>query len=145
MNGLAPAVITGRQTSAEKDLAVARFAGGETNLALISLRTAAGLDGLQGRGSVIVFAELDWSPAVHAQCEDRLQRMGVDEGLDSILCYYLVSATGSDEVMQEALGLKVGQFVGLMGDEAESEADTAAAEAAAQRHLDRMVERLRVA
>ena len=36
---------------------------------------------------------------------------------DSILCYYLVSQGGSDQDMQDALGLKVSQFVGLMGDE----------------------------
>ena len=37
---------------------------------------------------------------------------------DSLLCYYLVSPQGSDADIQEALGLKVSQFLGLMGERA---------------------------
>jgi SWI/SNF-related matrix-associated actin-dependent regulator of chromatin subfamily A-like protein 1 len=79
----------------------------------------------------------------NSQCEDRLHRIGVDSSLDSILCYYLVSDTGSDETMQEALGLKVGQFVGLMGDQGETERDRAMHGQAVERHLDRIIERLK--
>ena len=43
---------------------------------------------------------------------------------DSLLCYYLVSPRGSDRDMQDALGLKVSQFVSLMGD-SEPDADEA--------------------
>jgi len=134
--------ITGVETAAQKDKAVAAFASGEVKAVLLSLRTAAGLDGLQEAGTCVVFAELDWSPAIHAQCEDRLARMGANEGLDSILCYYLVASTGSDEVMQDALGIKVGQFTGLMGDEGESEADRDLARRAAEAKLGALVERM---
>lgn len=134
--------VTGRETPAQKDAAVNAFAAGEAKVIVLSLRTAAGLDGLQGAGTCVVFAELDWSPAIHAQCEDRLQRMGV-AALESILCYYLVAQTAIDEAMQEALGLKVGQFVGLMGEAGESEADRALAQAAAERHMDRVIEALK--
>ena len=37
-----------------------------------------------------------------------------------MLCYYLVSPGGSDSDIQEALGLKVSQFMGLMGQQAQS-------------------------
>src|SRR5690606_11624431 len=127
----------------EKEEAVRAFAEGRTNLVQLSLRSTAGIDGLQGRGTVVVFAELDWSPAIHSQCEDRLHRMGVDQGLESILCYYLVSDTGMDEVMQEALGLKIGQFVGIMGDKEPSPEDEILARQAAERHLGRVIEALK--
>ena len=65
-----------------------------------------------------MFGELDWSPAVHSQAEDRAHRMGQK---DSILCYYLVSKGGSDQDMQDALGLKVSQFTALMGDQVKSQ------------------------
>jgi SWI/SNF-related matrix-associated actin-dependent regulator 1 of chromatin subfamily A len=136
-----PVFITGRETPAEKKDALEKFQKGETNLVVLSLRTAAGLDGLQQRGTCVVFGELDWSPAVHAQCEDRLQRIGTGMS-DSILCYYLVTDTGSDEVMQEALGLKIGQFVGLMGDKAETTEDREMAGREAVRHLEGIVSKL---
>lgn len=138
-----PVRITGKETPKEKDESIGAFADGKTNLIQLSLRATAGLDRLQGRGSCVVFAELDWSPAIHTQGEDRVHRIGVDGSLESILCYYMVSDTGMDETMQEALGLKIGQFVGIMGDTGESEEDRALAAQAAERHLDRVIQQLK--
>ena len=106
-----PRFITGRESEGQKAQAVSAFMEGKTSLCCISLRSASGLN-LQ-RATCVVFGELDWSPAVHAQAEDRAHRIGQ---ADSLLCYYLVSPRGSDQAMQEALGLKVSQFVSLMGD-----------------------------
>jgi SNF2 family DNA or RNA helicase len=135
-------IATGKQTQDQKDAAIRAFAEGHVKGIQLGLRTTAGLDGLQGMGTCVVFCELDWSPAVHAQCEDRLQRMGVDCARESIMCYYLVAATGSDETMQGALGLKIGQFVGIMGDKGEGAEDKALAAAATERHLGTLIERL---
>ena len=74
-------------------------------------RDASGLN-LQ-RATCVVFGELDWFPAVHSQAEDRAHRIGQR---DSLLCHYLVSPRGSDRDMQDALGLRVSQFVAIMGD-----------------------------
>lgn len=106
-----PVFITGRETPSQKQNAVDRFMSGKSNLCCISLRAAAGLN-LQ-RATCVVFGELDWSPAVHSQAEDRAHRIGQT---DSLLCYYLVSENGSDPAMQDALGLKVSQFKALMND-----------------------------
>lgn len=130
-----PAFITGRETGAGKEQSVQRFMGGQTALCVISLRAAAGLN-LQ-RASCVVFGELDWSPAVHSQAEDRAHRMGQT---DSILCYYLVAPQGSDRDMQDALGLKVSQFVALMGDKAQDFADAQSAQRAAKAHIERLLE-----
>ena len=129
-----PGFITGRETAARKEAAVERFMAGKTNLCCISLRAASGLN-LQ-RASCVVFGELDWSPAVHSQAEDRAHRIGQK---DSLLCYYLVSPKGSDAEMQEALGLKVSQFLQLMGDRPISEADSAAGANYARQHVERLL------
>jgi SNF2-related protein len=129
-----PVFITGRESTAQKEEAVARFMEGKTNLCVISLRAASGLN-LQ-RASCVVFGELDWSPAVHSQAEDRAHRMGQK---DSILCYYLVAPQGSDRDMQDALGLKVSQFVALMGDQAPELSSVQDAQKAAKAHIEAML------
>lgn len=129
-----PAFITGRENADQKERSVTRFMQGDTNLCVISLRAAAGLN-LQ-RASCVVFGELDWSPAVHSQAEDRAHRMGQE---DSILCYYLVAPQGSDRDMQDALGLKVSQFVQLMGDKAPDFDAVQRAQLAAKRHMEKML------
>lgn len=133
--GYKPAFITGRESAAQKDASVSQFMDGATDLCVISLRSAAGLN-LQ-RATCVVFGELDWSPAVHSQAEDRAHRMGQQ---DSILCYYLVAPQGSDRDMQDALGLKVSQFVQLMGDRAPDQQDVQQAQRAAKAHVARMLQ-----
>lgn len=130
-----PVFITGRETPAQKSLAVERFMEGKTDVCCISLRAASGLN-LQ-RATCVVFGELDWSPAVHSQAEDRAHRIGQQ---DSLLCYYLVSPQGSDADMQEALGLKVSQFVGLMGDAQLPPDEQATLAAQARKHVERLAE-----
>lgn len=137
LRSFSPGFITGRETEAQKARAVARFMGGETNLVCISLRAASGLN-LQ-RATCVVFGELDWSPAVHSQAEDRAHRIGQE---DSLLCYYLVSPQGSDAEMQEALGLKVSQFVRLMGDRPQTEEEVQSGARQARRHVEHLAEKL---
>ncbi len=137
LKAFSPAFITGKETPAMKERSVERFMTGRTDLCCISLRAAAGLN-LQ-RASCVVFGELDWSPAVHSQAEDRAHRMGQT---DSILCYYLVSKGGSDQDMQDALGLKVSQFVALMGDAPQSQADALGSAQEARLYVERLVSRL---
>lgn len=135
-----PARITGEESIAQKDQSLKRFAGGETNLCLIALRAATGIDGLQERARVVVFAELDWSPAVHAQAEDRAHRMGQR---DSVLVYYLTTELGSDPFVLGTLNIKEQQFLGLMQDSGETDEDRAAARNAAERHKAEMLAMLR--
>lgn len=132
-----PQFITGRENDSQKDQALKNFMEGKSNLCCISLRSASGLN-LQ-RASCVVFGELDWSPAVHSQAEDRAHRIGQE---DSLLCYYLVSPKGSDQDMQEALGLKVSQFVQLMGDTPQSAQQQWLNQSSARDHVKRLVERL---
>ncbi len=132
--------LTGKQTAKEKQAAQAAFGKGEADAIILSLRTIAGLNDLQNHGTCCVFAELDWSPATHTQCEGRLHRLGVK--VESVLSYYLVAATGYDEVMQAALGLKSAQFKGLMAEAGESEEQRKLSEVDVKRHLDEVVGRI---
>jgi SNF2 family DNA or RNA helicase len=135
--------ITGRENEMQKRDALYRFAAGEVSCCILSLRSTAGLDGLQKAGTCVVFAELDWSPAVHAQCEDRLHRIGLAAA--NLFCYYLVSGTSIDLVIQETLGLKVGQFINIMGDPGESEESKEKAKTATEAHMKKLIRQLRKA
>ena len=137
LKSLKPQFITGRETDAQKERAADMFMQGKTDLLCISLRSASGLN-LQ-RASCVVFGELDWSPAVHSQAEDRAHRIGQK---DSLLCYYLVSPRGSDRDMQDALGLKVSQFVSLMGDETPRPEEQLMQQSYARERIRKLVERL---
>jgi len=137
LHTFSPCFITGRETQKQKETALYRFTTGKTNLCCISLRSASGLN-LQ-QATCVVFGELDWSPAVHSQAEDRAHRMGQK---DSILCYYLVSRGGSDQDMQDALGLKVSQFTALMGDQVKSQEELISESQYAERYVEKLIQRL---
>ena len=77
----------------------------------MSLRSGAGLDGLQNRCQTILHGELDWSPKTHEQLTGRLDRPGQKSQVMSI---YLVCDEGSDPVMVEILGLKNSQSSGIV-------------------------------
>ena len=140
LSDLCPGFIKGRESDVQKAESKERFMDGRTKVLIISLRAAAGLDGLQNVSCVSVFGELDWSPGVHSQCEDRLHRIGQK---DSVLSYYPVVSVGSDEVMMEHLGFKTAQFVGIMGDAVETEEDKMMAQQAAGNHMTRVMDKLR--
>ncbi|MFK0522321.1 SNF2-related protein [Paenibacillus illinoisensis] len=101
-----PAMYTGSESDIQKTESVRRFVQGETNVFILSLRSGAGLDGLQYRCSTILFGELDWSPKVHEQIIGRLNREGQKE---KITVVYLNSEEGSDPVMLDVLGVKQSQ------------------------------------
>lgn len=111
---LNPAFYTGHESPAQKQAAVDRFVSGETNLFIISVRSGAGLDGLQKRCRTVVHGELDWSPAVHQQNIGRVNR---DGQTDPVIAYFLVSEFGSDPLMAEVLGIKAEQVEGVLADE----------------------------
>lgn len=107
-----PVFYTGQQGDRQKDDAVARFTTDPScRLFICSLRSGAGINGLQDVAKVCVFGELDWSPAVHHQAIGRLAR---DGQTDEVLAYYLVSEVGSDPVISSALEDKRQQASGIM-------------------------------
>jgi len=106
LSDLRPAMFTGAETPKAKEAAIDAFVGGKTKLLIMSLRSGAGVDGLQFRAATVVFGELDWSPGVHHQCIGRLDREGQTEPVTAV---YLVAADGSDPPIMEVLGVKASQ------------------------------------
>lgn len=106
-----PAMYTGRESESQKDHSKHRFIEGDTPLLIMSLRSGAGLDGLQGVVRTGVFGELDWSPKVHDQCIGRYHRDG--QG-DPCAAYYLISDAGTDPLMADILGVKQSQIEGIV-------------------------------
>lgn len=111
LGDLRPVMYTGSESPAQKAAAKQAFVGGETDLMFMSLRSAAGLDGLQARCSTIVFGELDWSPGIHHQCIERLDREGQTK---PVMALFLVAEDGSDPPMMELLGLKASEARGVL-------------------------------
>lgn len=105
-----PAMYTGSESPTQKQAECDRFIKGETNLLIMSLRSGAGLDGLQHCCRTVVFGELDWSPAVHEQFIGRVLR---DGQTDPVAAYFLLSEEGSDPIVAHVLGLKREQIDGL--------------------------------
>lgn len=70
-----PASIIGGQSDKERQANIDAFQNGETKLLIAGLR--AGNVGINlTRAHYVIFAELDWSPAIHLQAEDRCIEQG---------------------------------------------------------------------
>jgi hypothetical protein len=101
-----PAMYTGSETASQKEREKDRFLAGDTDVLIMSLRSGAGLDGLQHRCSVVVIGELDWSPGIHQQIIWRLDREGQES---PVTAFFLVSEEGSDPPMMDVLGIKASE------------------------------------
>lgn len=98
-----PVLYTGSESAAGKARAFDAFRDGDSRILMLSLRSGAGLDGLQDACRVVLFGELDWSPGVHKQVLGRLHRPGQTSAVTG---YFCVCDYGSDPVMLDTLDLK---------------------------------------
>lgn len=121
-----PAMYTGRQTNRQKECSLNDFIAGRSRVLVMSLRSGAGIDGLQKVVNTIVFGELDWSPAVHKQAMGRPGRPGQTK---PVRAYFCTTDYGSDPVILEMLDIKSMQASGLLGG-GDGPADRAGSESA---------------
>lgn len=103
LGDLMPAMYTGSESAGQKNKELERFKSGETKVLIMSLRSGAGVDGLQHHCSVAVFGELDWSPGIHQQVIWRLDREGQ---LNPVTVFFLVVDEGSDPLIMDVIGIK---------------------------------------
>ena len=88
-----PSSIIGGQNDKIRQDNIDRFQNGDTKLMVAGLR--AGSMGINlTRAKYVIFAELDWSPAIHRQAEDRLHRIGQK---NTVFAYYLIGKRTLDE------------------------------------------------
>lgn len=111
LSDLRVVMFTGSESQAQKRAARQAILDGEAEVIIISLRSGAGLDGLQDRIAHVVFGELDWSPEVHKQLVGRARRRGQTR---EVTAHYLWTDGGSDPVLMSMLGLKASQAHGIL-------------------------------
>jgi len=81
-----PVSIIGGQSDNLRQDQIDKFQRGESKLMIAGIR--AGNVGINlTRAKYVIFAELDWSPAIHRQAEDRLHRIGQK---NTVFAYYLI-------------------------------------------------------
>jgi intein/homing endonuclease/superfamily II DNA or RNA helicase len=111
-----PASIIGGQSDKERQEGIDRFQNGETKLIIAGLR--AGNVGINlSRARYVIFAELDWSPAIHRQAEDRLHRIGQK---NTVFAYYLMGKGTLDDHVANVLVDKSYEIDAIMDEKAET-------------------------
>lgn len=112
---LHPVMYTGTESPRQKRLAKEAFVSGDAKVLIMSLRSGAGMDGIQYACKTAVIGELDWSSGVMKQCIGRIDRDGQEE---PTFGYVLLSEQGADPVMARVAGIKYEQLEGVINPEA---------------------------
>ena len=111
-----PSSIIGGQSDNKRQLQIDMFQEGKTKLMIAGLR--AGNLGINlTRAKYVIFAELDWSPAIHRQAEDRLHRIGQK---NTVFAYYLIGNGTLDDHVAKILVDKSYEIDSIMDKTAES-------------------------
>jgi len=106
-----PQSLTGTDSKDQRERAVAAFRSGESRVLLASLRVA-GLGLNLQCAHTVVFAEFDWSPAVHLQAEDRCHRIGQSR---DVTAYYAEAPGTLDDKILEVCDRKLNEINAVMG------------------------------
>ncbi|MDE1830019.1 MAG: DEAD/DEAH box helicase [Thaumarchaeota archaeon] len=110
-----PSSIIGGQSDKERQSNIDKFQNGETKLMIAGLR--AGNVGINlSRAKYVIFAELDWSPAIHRQAEDRLHRIGQK---NTVFAYYLIGNGTLDDHVANVLVDKSYEIDAIMDEKEE--------------------------
>lgn len=86
-NGLKTAVFSGETSIDDRNKIVENFQSGKIDV-FVSTISAGGVGITLTRADTVIFAELEWSPALVAQAEDRCHRIGQENPVQSIYCVY---------------------------------------------------------
>jgi len=92
--------LVGRDTTAARDATVRAFQDPDGPQLLVCSTLVAAQGITLTRASNVAFLELEWTPALHDQAEDRLHRIGQR---DSVTAWYLLAAGTIDERIAELL------------------------------------------
>ena len=99
LSEFSPVSIIGGQSDKLRQDQIDKFQKGESKLMIAGIR--AGNVGINlTRAKYVIFAELDWSPAIHRQAEDRLHRIGQK---NTVFAYYLIGNGTLDDHVANVL------------------------------------------
>ncbi len=119
-----PVSIVGGQLDTVRQDQIDKFQRGESKLMIAGLR--AGNVGISlTRAKYVIFAELDWSPAIHRQAEDRLHRIGQK---NAVFAYYLIGSGTLDDHVADILVDKSYEIDAIMDESFESYEDKSKAD-----------------
>lgn len=111
-----PVSIIGGQSDKFRQEQIDKFQRGESKLMIAGLR--AGNVGINlTRAKYVIFAELDWSPAIHRQAEDRLHRIGQK---NTVFSYYLIGNGTLDDHVANILVDKSYEIDSIMDETADT-------------------------
>ena len=128
------AVIAGGQSAGKRQEEIDRFQNDPGCRVMIAGLRAGNVGISLSAASYVIFAELDWSPSVHRQAEDRLHRIGQSK---PVMCHYLIGNGTFDEQIADTVVRKTLDISGVMG-EAPGRVDAVSAlEAIAKRYGER--------
>ena len=94
--------LLGRDSIIAREASVQAFQAGESQLLVCATRVA-GQGITLTRASNVAFLDLEWTPAMHDQAEDRCHRIGQH---DAVTAWYLLAAKTIDETMIELIDRK---------------------------------------
>ncbi|MFN8130127.1 MAG: DEAD/DEAH box helicase [Solirubrobacteraceae bacterium] len=95
--------ILGADSAERREGAVREFQAGEGSPLLVAATRVAGQGITLTRASNVAFLELEWTPALHDQAEDRCHRIGQR---DAVTAWYLLAAETIDETMAALIARK---------------------------------------
>jgi superfamily II DNA or RNA helicase len=104
--------ILGRDSIQQREAAVDAFQDPDGPQLIVCATRVAGQGITLTRASNVAFLDLEWTPAVHDQAEDRCHRIGQH---DAVTAWYLLAADTIDETMIELISRKRG-IVGAVTD-----------------------------
>jgi SWI/SNF-related matrix-associated actin-dependent regulator 1 of chromatin subfamily A len=105
-------LLYGPTSLADRQLAIDKFQNEPGTKVFVGSVSAAGVGITLTASSVCIFCELDWTPAVLTQCEDRLHRIGQK---DSVLVQHYVLENSFDANMVKLLVRKQQDFDKCLG------------------------------
>jgi SWI/SNF-related matrix-associated actin-dependent regulator 1 of chromatin subfamily A len=129
--------LVGRDSITAREASVQAFQAGGSQLLVCATRVA-GQGITLTRASNVAFLDLEWTPAMHDQAEDRCHRIGQH---DAVTAWYLLAAQTIDETMLELIERKR-RVVDAVTD-GRSEADEAVLEGVIRSLRGRPLRRLR--
>ncbi|MDQ3676679.1 MAG: DEAD/DEAH box helicase [Actinomycetota bacterium] len=102
--------LLGRDSTARRDEAVRAFQAHDGPLLLVGATRVAAQGITLTRASNVAFLELEWTPAMHDQAEDRCHRIGQR---DAVMAWYLLAADTIDETMAALIQHKRGHVAAV--------------------------------